>query len=365
VLKMGTAEAELDQSIEDIVLKFFGKRCRDVWLWRQICEAELRMYRLLDFRVAVPCVADLHSRITLGIAEAAMKAGTCAGWPGLGLAPLRLGSEMFFTPRFVALSAFLIELGLAHAERTMYGARSPPALFAFAAAHLSTHSFGDVPLACKQAYSEAEKECEVDAEASSLLAAALLNLWRDPPSNCAVMRKWSFRQERQLINLPPPPKSYPFALPGMPSSTPKPVTHPYNAASKPNPSTAHDADAHPQLHEASSAQTNPAAHPQLAVPKRTSHPQSRATQLHPSTVHDARAHEQSHKSKSASTNRAVCPESTMPKPAAKVKAKAKGHAQRRDRCRYCGEPVPSSHMAGHVRNLHGEGLVAKRGGRRR
>ena len=88
VLKLSTAEAESQLSMKDLIRKLVG-RWRLAELWRQIFEAELHMYRLLSFNVAIPSITDLTSRVALNIVAAANEAGGCAVWPALQLGRLQ------------------------------------------------------------------------------------------------------------------------------------------------------------------------------------------------------------------------------------------------------------------------------------
>jgi hypothetical protein len=129
---------------------------KDAELWRQILNAELHMYNLLDFKVAIPCVADLNSCISMQVVFAAEKAGDSAQWPGSVLVRVSCHEEKASTPQFVALSAFLVELGLANEHEEVY--RSPQLALAIAAARLALHAFGTPPISCVAALETAERD---------------------------------------------------------------------------------------------------------------------------------------------------------------------------------------------------------------
>jgi hypothetical protein len=203
VLKLSSAEAELNYSMKDLIFRLAGRRRRDAELWRQIYEAELQMYRLLSFQVANPCVADLSSRVSLNIVAAAKKAGDCAEWPGLVLGRRQSHREKPSTPRFVALSEFFVELAVAHAQEEIYRDSSPPIALALAAVQLAMHAFGSPPATCIAAFEAAEREVRSSEGTACFtytpLTVALYALWKKPPYESQVVAKWKLREDRGLL----------------------------------------------------------------------------------------------------------------------------------------------------------------------
>ena len=210
VLKLSSAEAESQHSMKDLVRKMVG-RWRLGELWRWIFDAELQMYRLLDFKVAVPSIADINSRMVLNIV---MAAGECAAWPGLKVGRVQCRMERASTPHLVALSTFLVELGIVHAPDDVYGEKSQPASLARAVAQLALHSFGVPPYACVKEYQVAQQALMSGDVACHLptLTMALYKLWKAPPRDSKIMWKWKARQDEALLQLPEAPEVYPLQL---------------------------------------------------------------------------------------------------------------------------------------------------------
>ena len=114
-------------------------------LWDEIVKAEFRVYRTLNYNVAVPTAADLAGRMALDVVVAARKG--LALWPGLLKERLRAPSPELTTEvcRFILLVSFLVELGLILVQEAAYGRSLPPAALALVAVEHALQAFGDAP----------------------------------------------------------------------------------------------------------------------------------------------------------------------------------------------------------------------------
>jgi hypothetical protein len=212
VLKLSSAEAECDPlGIKDLITdlsKFVSKHfgpCRDA-AWKQIVEAEFRMYRLLEYKVGVPSAADLNMRIILDIVNAARKATGSEVWPGLKKERVVAPRQSLTTSaaRVVCLSSYLVELGLVHAQDEVYRDGTPPAALALAAAKLALYAFGEPPAQSIFEYDKAVKQILKHEEAERMLPSlesAIRAVWKSPPSDrqgnlCPVVVKWRARQAK-------------------------------------------------------------------------------------------------------------------------------------------------------------------------
>ena len=140
ISKQWNCVAELKMSPKDIICRVTS-RAED--LWPLIVQAELHIYHVLDYRVALPSAFDITTRLALHL--------SCAGlplpWPGSEL--------VAYTPRFALQAYLLVELAFAHASADIYGCGASPLALALACLRLSLHAFGEPPLQCEGALEEA------------------------------------------------------------------------------------------------------------------------------------------------------------------------------------------------------------------
>ena len=211
ISKQSQCEAELNISPKDIIRKLH----RDAEeLWPSIVQAELRIYRVLDYRVAVPTALDITMRIAADISAAARAAerqdpDVC--WPGMveGSLPAPSSELVASTPRFALLAYFLVELAVAHAPADIYGCGASPLALAITCLRLSLHSFGEPPPQCEGALEEAGQEGEVNGSVAKL-ALRVQELWSHLP-NSAVVRKWAAREQELGGPLPQAPSALSLA----------------------------------------------------------------------------------------------------------------------------------------------------------
>ena len=195
ISKQSQCEAELNSSPKDIIRKVHKNAHK---LWPSIVQAELRIYRALDYRVAVPTALDITIRIASDISaavRAAERQDPDVCWPGMveGCLPAPSSELVASTPRFALLAYFLVELAFAHAPADIYGCGASPLALALACLRLSLHAFGEPPLQCEGALEEAQQEAEVNGSVVGKLALRLHELWSHLP-NSAVVRKWAARK---------------------------------------------------------------------------------------------------------------------------------------------------------------------------
>ena len=81
ISKQSQCEAELNISPKDIIRRLTSRATFNE-LWPSIVQAELRIYRVLDYRVALPTALDITIRIAADIslaARAAQRQHLCLG----------------------------------------------------------------------------------------------------------------------------------------------------------------------------------------------------------------------------------------------------------------------------------------------
>ena len=115
ISKQSNCQAELNISPKDIICKLHKDAEK---LWPSIVQAELCIYRVLDYRVAVPTALDITIRIASDISAAVVAAerqdpDVC--WPGMveECLPAPSSELVASTPRFALLAYFLVELAFA------------------------------------------------------------------------------------------------------------------------------------------------------------------------------------------------------------------------------------------------------------
>ena len=152
-LKLSNAEEDTGCSVKAIIFKIVGNRQRFQKLWRDVCAAELQMYHVLGYRIAVPSIADISSHIVVEMASVADSLENCLRWPGFMEAGMPFTEEKVQLRSFAACHAFLVELALVHAPHEIYAARSPMTV-ALAIAHLALFAFGKPPtlVGCRHAW---------------------------------------------------------------------------------------------------------------------------------------------------------------------------------------------------------------------
>ena len=201
ISKQLPCEAKLEISPKHIICQL-SRRCGAKFskLWPSIFQNELRIYRVLDYRVALPTALDITIRIAADIsiaARAAERQDPPVSWLGMveGCLPAPSSELAASTPRFALLAYFLVELAFAHAPADIYGCGASPLALALACLRLSLHAFGEPPLQCEGALEEARQEAEVNSSVAKL-ALRVQELWSHLP-NSAVVTKWAAR-EREL-----------------------------------------------------------------------------------------------------------------------------------------------------------------------
>lgn len=244
VLKLSPAEAELEtMSVKDIIMQFVGRSHRSSSVWKQIVDAEFRIYRLLNYHVALPTAHDIAVRIALEVCAAGRRAEAVSDkpqWAGLAEENLQAPRDELTmpTPRFTLLASFLVEIAMAHLYMKVYRDSAPPAALAFAALHLSLHSFGDIPPRCAKALENADQRVFRQEDGNRFvpfLVKAIYKLWQHPPQESMVMKKWNNRNCRDFGKpLPKAPEElWPSCGPAdMPVMTPE-RKHPPKEPSRP------------------------------------------------------------------------------------------------------------------------------------
>eukprot|EP00929_Paragymnodinium_shiwhaense_P000045 TRINITY_DN10015_c0_g1_i2.p1 TRINITY_DN10015_c0_g1~~TRINITY_DN10015_c0_g1_i2.p1 ORF type:complete len:655 (-),score=136.93 TRINITY_DN10015_c0_g1_i2:657-2621(-) len=194
--------------------------------WRSIVVMEFRIHRKLNYRVSVPSVIDLVSRMSLELCAAACNSAVENQWQGF--VHLRLPAPVAPTSRRSSgesrssaskpsasshtqcvsyLASHLAELAVAYAPEEVYGTATemaqletlPPALVSAALLCLACHSFGcPPPEVCVRAIGDMMRRVHAPC-ASPLplwklqhLMQALQQIWiskRDPKA-CPAARKW-------------------------------------------------------------------------------------------------------------------------------------------------------------------------------
>ena len=201
ISKQSQCEAELNISPNDII-RLITSRATFNELWPSIVQAELRIYRVLDYRVALPTALDITIRIAADIslaARAAQRQDPPVSWLGMveGCLPAPSSELVAPTPRFALLAYFLVELAFAHAPADIYCDMASPLALALACLRLSLHAFGEPPLQCEGALEEAlrvQALCgQTDLESVAKLTLRVQELWSHLP-NSAVVMKWTARE---------------------------------------------------------------------------------------------------------------------------------------------------------------------------
>jgi len=200
VLKLSSAEAEMDTlSLKELIIRLADepRPAPAQAMWGEVLKAEFRVYRTLNYRVAVPTAADLAGRVALDVQVAARKSFTF--WPGLLKERLRAPSPELTTEvcRFTLLVSFLVELGLTLVAEAAYGQSLPPAALALVAVEHALQAFGDAPMEGVEAVDIAKRDT-LGAEASRLLSPlslAVHSVWVSPPAGSKVHRKWEDRAD--------------------------------------------------------------------------------------------------------------------------------------------------------------------------
>lgn len=207
VLKLSPAEAELEtMSVKDIIFQLASGCSRGPGIWDRIVQAEFRIYRLLDYHVALPTAHDIAVRIAVEICAAGRRIEVVPGdtrWAGLQEEQVRAPRDELTmpTPRFTLLACFLVELAIAHVEEEVYRHTAPPAALALAALHLALHSFGDRPRRCAEAFDVAHRTVLQREESNRYLprlVSSLHQIWQQPPEESKVMQKWSNRDRKDF-----------------------------------------------------------------------------------------------------------------------------------------------------------------------
>ena len=177
--------------------KYVLRLARDVsggTIWDEVVEAELRLYHLLNFRVCVPTVDELAVRIAMEVGLLARD--TCADWPGLKHMRIAMPRHELSIPQpcFVMLLYYIIELCVVHKPDVIYQ-DSSAGVVALAALHLALQQFENVPAKCTSLLREQEQHILKVGEAVqvSKTMANMAQLWKEPPQNSEVVRKWRGR----------------------------------------------------------------------------------------------------------------------------------------------------------------------------
>lgn len=214
-LKMSPAESEFDCGVRDIVFKMYqGPGSKTKEFWDMIVQAEFRLFRRLQYCVAVPTSFDLAARLSLDICQAAQLVDS--NWPGLmrGCLTAPMPELERLESRYSLLVSYLVELGLVHAPTEVYRNNSPPLVLALAALHLALFAFGEPIGRCVKILETKKHEllqpCHV--ESVGLLARELYLLWSSAPSDSVVLKKWRTRETNLGGSLPPAPTTYPDGL---------------------------------------------------------------------------------------------------------------------------------------------------------
>ena len=215
VSKQSQCEAELNISPKDIIRRVTS---RAEELWPSIVQAEFRIYRVLDYRVALPTALDITIRIAADISiavKAAERQGPPVSWLGMveGSLPAPSSELVASTPRFALLAYFLVELAFAHAPADIYGCGASPLALALTCLRLSLHSFGEPPPQCEGALEKATQGAEVNGSVAKL-ALRVQELWSHLP-NSAVVRKWAAREQKLGGPLPRAPSPLIGGLPSL------------------------------------------------------------------------------------------------------------------------------------------------------
>lgn len=227
VLKQSPVEAEYGDEgpgVRELIYKASNLKKDDFRsLWPRIIEAELRMCRALDFRLAVPTVLDLAARLAVEV-----QVQTCGDedhWQGLEEVrlPCPEYDKAHGTPAFAALTRYLVELALAHVQdfgmdpHTLYKngvddsielrlqaenmelqkVLGAAAVLPLAALSLALEVFA-APAAVLKAFHVVQDELVQDLPESVLdtmqaLKEALRGLRLRPPARCPVTSKWLAR----------------------------------------------------------------------------------------------------------------------------------------------------------------------------
>jgi len=216
-LKMSTAGSELGKPLKDVIHEIAGGQ-RDVSWWHNVVRVELRMYQLLDYKVAVPSLADLYTRVAVDVCARAQDGVVPGGsWAGLlrGKLPVSKPELEVEAPRYMFLLAFLAELAIIAAPEVLYQDGTPPVAVVLSAAHLALHAFGAPPAGCLEVLRASQAEALGRAEARRLLPSlteALRKAWTSLPPHSRLAQKWLLRERAIGWSMPSPPSDVPPGL---------------------------------------------------------------------------------------------------------------------------------------------------------
>lgn len=231
VLKQSQCEAEMDTSPRDVVFRVSHVSKEEFMkVWPHIVQAEFRIYRALDYRVALPTALDLAlhtalvvcSRTQCGVAMGEAPAAKRTLWPGFaeGCLPAPRPGFCAPLPRLALLAAYLVEVSVVHAHEDVYASGATPLALALACVRLALHGFGEPPAQCVQALEAAQQEAvppegqqaQCLEKAVRALVERVHELWAQPPSESKIARKWRSRVSDLGDPLPFAPKEVPPAV---------------------------------------------------------------------------------------------------------------------------------------------------------
>lgn len=192
-LKLSEVEAVFDCGIRDLVLQL-ARGVSGANIWDEVVKAERILYRLLDYRVCIPTESELAARIATELGLIARD--TVAGWPGLKNMRLAMPGQEPSVPQpcFIMLLHYIMELCVVHKPDLAYQ-DSSPGVVALAALHLAVAHFGNTPPECANFLKEQQEFLLEAGEATKVTETMqrMADIWRNPPQQSEVVRKWRCR----------------------------------------------------------------------------------------------------------------------------------------------------------------------------
>jgi len=201
-----------------------GKGVSGKDVWADIIRTEMRLYRVLDYRVGIPTMDEFAVRIAIEVCLIARD--TTPDWKGLDNMTIQMarpGNHLVArttVPQhcLVVLLQYIIELSVIHQPAVIYQPFSP-GVVALAALRLAMLQFGPLLAECTTVLKEHQQRLLKEGEAAQIpeTMKRMGKLWCNPPADSEVVSKWRRRWRgsgdinRTLILLDPSPRVQNFS----------------------------------------------------------------------------------------------------------------------------------------------------------